>query len=283
MRCELHGVSVRHLAAASGSVDALDKVTLSIEQGEQIALIGPSGAGKTTLLHTLACAHRPSAGDVNMFGIDPWTLSHRARHALRSKLFLAPQTPPMPPRQRVVTAVLAGCLPQWSVWQALTSLMRPHNQNARAAFDALARFNLQDKLYARVDRLSGGERQRCGMARLLVSQAQLFLVDEPLSALDPTLAIQTLMTLQQESVARKATLVCSLHQVELARAHFSRLIGLRDGRVVFDAPRAEVTDAMIKSLYRDARQPPSLTLTQNAENIAEHDMAPVIAAIPRCF
>lgn len=277
MRCKLLGVSVRHLAAASGSVDALDNVTLSIEQGELIALIGPSGAGKTTLLHTLACAHQPAAGKVNLFDVDPWTLSHRARHALRSKLFLAPQTPPMPPRQRVVTAVLAGCLPQWTWWQALTSLIRP--RNARLAFDALARFNLQDKLYARVDRLSGGERQRCGMARLLVSQAELFLVDEPLSALDPTLALQTLATLQQEASARNATLVCSLHQVDLARLHFPRLIGLRDGRIVFDAPRTAVTDAMIDSLYRDARDAPALTLVSSAEPIVR----PVVVAAPRCF
>ncbi len=281
MHCNLHDVSVRHLAATPGGANALNNITLSIDQGEQIALVGPSGAGKTTLLHTLACAHQPAAGSMDISGIDPWKLSHRARHALRSELFLAPQTPPMPPRQRVVTAVLAGCLPRWSVWQALVSLIRP--RNARAAFDALARFNLQDKLYARVDRLSGGERQRCGMARLLVSQAQLFLVDEPLSALDPTLAIQTLTTLQQESAERNATLVCSLHQVDLARACFPRLIGLRDGRVVFDAPRAEVTDAMIDSLYRDAREQPSLTLVQRAANNAEHDAAPVIAAIPRCF
>lgn len=277
MTCELHGVSVRHLAAAQGSAGALEKLSLSIQQGEQIALIGPSGAGKTTLLHTLACAHRPSAGTVNVFGVDPWTLTNRARHALRSKLFLAPQTPPMPPRQRVVTAVLAGCLPQWSAWQALISLIRP--RNARLAFDALARFNLQGKLYARVDRLSGGERQRCGMARLLVSQAQLFLVDEPLSALDPTLAVQTLTTLQQEAAARNATLVCSLHQVELARAYFPRLIGLRDGQVVFDAPRAAVTDAMIDDLYRDARTLPALTLVPSGDP-AER---PVIAAVPRCF
>lgn len=283
MRCDLHEVSVRHLAAAPGNVNALNNVTLTIEQGEQIALIGPSGAGKTTLLHTLACAHQPTAGAVNVLGINPWQLSHRARHALRSKLFLAPQTPPMPPRQRVVTAVLAGCLPQWGVWQALASLIRPHNHYARAAFDALARFNLQDKLYARVDRLSGGERQRCGMARLLVSQAQLFLVDEPLSALDPTLAIQTLTTLQDESTARNATLVCSLHQVELARAYFPRLIGLRDGRVVFDAPRADVTDAMIDSLYRDAREQPSLTLVQRVHDSAETVTAPVITVVPRCF
>lgn len=297
MTYELTDVSVRHPAAVASSANALDHLTLSIRQGEQVALIGPSGAGKTTLLHTLALAHQPVAGVLSVAGVDPWTLPNRARHALRRTFFLAPQTPPMPPRQRVVTAVLAGCLPQWSLWQALASLIRP--RNARAAFDALARFNLQDKLYARVDRLSGGERQRCGMARLLVSQAQMFLVDEPLSALDPTLAMQTLTTLQQEAATRNATLVCSLHQVDLARAHFARLIGLRDGQVMFDAPHAAVTDAMIDSLYRDARggvrvdarndvrldsrgdarEAPALSLVP----FTEPTERPAIAAVPRCF
>ena len=115
----------------------------------------------------------------------------------------------------------------------------------------MARFNLQDKLYARVDRLSGGERQRCGMARLLVSNAEIFLVDEPLSALDPTLSRQTLSALQQEATARHATLVCSLHHVEFARAHFPRIIGLREGRIEFDVPRRQVTDAMVAALYQN--------------------------------
>jgi len=248
----LRGISVRHASAARGdSCHALNDVSLSIDQGEQIALIGPSGAGKTTLLHTLACAHPQASGELSAFGVSPWTLSHAGRHALRARLFLAPQTPPLPPRQRVVTAVLAGCLPQWNFWQAIASLIRPTNPDA--AHDALARFNLQDKLYARVDRLSGGERQRCGMARLLVSKADAFLVDEPLSALDPTLARHTLTTLQQEATSRNATLVCSLHQVELALSNFPRIVGLRDGSIVFDVPRAAVTEAMIAELYRNAK------------------------------
>ena len=248
----LRGISVRHASAERGdSCHALNDVSLSIEQGEQIALIGPSGAGKTTLLHTLACAHPHISGWFSVFGVEPWAMKHAERHALRARLFLAPQTPPLPPRQRVVTAVLAGCLPQWSFWQAIASLIRPSDPDA--AYDALARFNLQDKLYARVDRLSGGERQRCGMARLLVSKADAFLVDEPLSALDPTLALQTLATLQQEANSRNATLVCSLHQVELALGHFPRIVGLRDGRIVFDVPRAEVTEAMIAALYRNVK------------------------------
>jgi phosphonate transport system ATP-binding protein len=233
---------------------ALQGLTLAIGRGEQVALIGPSGAGKTTLLHTLACAQQPASGELQLFGQDPWRLSGRLRHRLRAALFLAPQTPPLPPRQRVVNAVLAGLLPQWSAWRALSSLVRPHAP--QAAFEALARFNLQDKLYARVDRLSGGERQRCGLARLLLSSAQAFLVDEPLSALDPALSVQTLVVLQAEASARNATLLCSLHQVEMARAHFPRIIGLRNGSIVFDARREDVSDAMITELYRSAVSAP---------------------------
>lgn len=249
MTLELQKISVCHTGSPDSAL-ALHELSLSIKQGEQLVLIGPSGAGKTSLLHTLACALKPVSGSLKLFGDAPWQMSSQDRHALRARLFLAPQSPPMPPRQRVVNAVLAGVLPQWSTWQALRSLIKP--LDARRAFDALSRFNLQSKLYARVDRLSGGERQRCGMARALVSKAEMFLVDEPLSALDPSLAIQTLNVLQHEAQARQATLVCSLHQVDLARSCFPRIIGLRDGHIMFDAASADVTDAMIADLYANA-------------------------------
>ncbi|HWU98505.1 MAG TPA: ATP-binding cassette domain-containing protein [Oxalicibacterium sp.] len=266
----LQHLHARHNGAAASSF-ALRDVSLSIAQGEQIALIGPSGAGKTSLLHTLACALKPDSGSIDVFGNDPWQRTTAERHAMRARLFLAPQTPPLPPRQRVVNAVLAGRLPQWSVWQAVRSLIYP--SDPVAAFDALARFNLQDKLYARVDRLSGGERQRCGMARALVSNAEAFLVDEPLSALDPTLSVQTLTVLQQEAQARKATLICSLHQVELARACFPRIIALRDGQVVFDAASADISDAMIDVLYRNS---------DHAEQPTTHSAPIDHVVVPRC-
>ena len=273
MTITLKKLSVLHVGAQEPALDALN---MQIEQGEQLALIGPSGAGKTTLLHTLALAHRPTEGVLTAFGGIPWALSSAARHVLRGRLFLAPQTPPLPPRQRVVNAVLAGRLPQWSLWRATVSLVRP--SDPQAAFDALSRFNLQHKLYARVDHLSGGERQRCGMARLLVSDARLLLVDEPLSSLDPTLALQTLKVLQDEAAKRHATLICSLHQVELARARFPRIVGLRGGKIVFDAPRESVTDAMIEALYRST----GTTALISSERLREADGLPVVVLAPRC-
>ena len=273
MTIQLHNISVHHSGAARSSL-ALRELNLLIAQGEQVALIGPSGAGKTSLLHTLACALTPESGTLDIFGENPWQLDSSARHALRSRLFLAPQTPPLPPRQRVVNAVLAGLLPQWNIWRAMRSLVRPIAPDI--AYEALSRFNLQDKLYARVDRLSGGERQRCGMARALVSNAEVFLVDEPLSALDPTLALQTLAVLQAEAGKRQATLICSLHQVELARANFTRIVGLRDGRIVFDAAQQDVSDAMIEALYRNSDKP----ATQDAEVVETAAISAI--APPRC-
>lgn len=270
MSFKLDQLTVRHLTG--GKTAALHALDLVVNQGEQLALIGPSGAGKTTLLSTLACAHQPAEGSLSVFGLNPWSLSHGARHALRARLFLAPQTPPLPPRQRVVTAVLAARLPHWSLGKALRSLFAPNDPDA--AFEALNRFGLGDKLYARVDRLSGGERQRCSLARLLLSSADAFLVDEPISALDPALARITLATLQQEAASRNATLVCSLHQVEMARAHFKRIVGLRDGRIVFDLPREHVSDEMIAALYANE--------TLQAQAQLEHE-TPARIAVGACF
>lgn len=278
---ELQGVTVHHPSSAgknrAANTAVLSDLTFSVRQGEQIAIIGPSGAGKTTLLHTLACAYQPQQGSYTLFDQQPWSLTQASRHALRRHLFLAPQTPPLPPRQRVVTAVLAGRLPQWSFWRALRNLIKP--LDPLAAYDALARFHLQDKLYARVDRLSGGERQRCGLARLLLSDARLLLVDEPLSALDPALAVQTMLTLQQEAAARNASLICSLHQVELARAHFKRIIGLRDGKIVFDT--TQVSDDMITALYQNDNHDKQHEVAGETQQDSAEISPPIDD--PRCF
>jgi phosphonate transport system ATP-binding protein len=210
-------------------------------------VIGPSGAGKTTLLQVLACALPPGAGSITLDDIAPWQLPRRALQRLRGRLFLAPQVPPLPPRQRVVTAVLAGALPAMGWWASLRSLLYPGD--IPGALAALQRFDLGDKLFDRVDRLSGGERQRVGLARALLAPAELWLIDEPLSALDPTRSRQALATLIGAARERGITLVASLHQVDIALAQFPRIVGLRDGRLAFDLPAAQVTPERLARLY----------------------------------
>ncbi len=222
-------------------------VSLHIANGEQVAIIGPSGAGKTTLLHTLACALQPSAGGLQLGDVNPWRLTAKQLKTLRGQLFLAPQVPPLPPRQRVVTAVLAGLLPHQSFWASIKSLFYP--SNIALADAALTRFDLSEKLFDRVDRLSGGERQRVGLARILASKASLLLVDEPLSALDPARAEQAIKTITGFAHERGATLVCTLHHVEMALKNFPRIVGMRDGEVVFDLVAADVTPQRLHDLY----------------------------------
>ena len=220
---------------------------MDIAAAEQVAIIGPSGAGKTTLLSALACALQPTQGSVTIDGCDPWQLSRPQLQLLRGRLYLAPQVPPLPPRQRVVTSVLAGSLPAMGFWTSLRSLFYP--LNISGAHAALDKFDLSEKIFDRVDRLSGGERQRVGLARALVSPASLWLVDEPLSALDPTRAQLVMDSLLAEARTRGATLVMTLHQVDVALARFERIIGLRDGLVAFDLPTKEVTTERLRQLY----------------------------------
>ena len=230
---------------------------LTIRSGEQLAIIGPSGAGKTTLLRVLATALRPTLGRVALNDNDPWLLNARDRQRLRSRLGSIHQAPPLPPRQRVVTAVLAGRLGVWPWWKSLASLAYP--QDAAGAQSALARLDLGDRLFARCDQLSGGQLQRVGIARVLYQQAELMLADEPVSAMDPALADHTLAILAHDAEQRGATLVASLHAVELALARFPRIVGIREGRMLFDKAAVDVSQQDLADLYASERELPHRT------------------------
>ncbi len=274
MKLELHSIAARHASTRRKAADALADLSFSVDEGEAVAVIGPSGAGKTTLLEVLACARPPAQGVLRIGGTDPWQLPRRALQQLRGRLILVPQVPPLPPRQRVVTAVLAGRLPAWSLWTSLRSLFYP--VDIPAADEALEVFDLADKLFERVDRLSGGERQRVGLARALVSPARLWLVDEPLSALDPSRAQRAAAALVHESRARAVTLVATLHQVDAALAHFPRILGLREGRLQFDLPAAQVTPDLLARLYAQHEDelhgtaPPTLESATSAASVVMH-------------
>jgi phosphonate transport system ATP-binding protein len=270
------GVTARHPAARPGAAPALQTLDLRVQAGEQVAVIGPSGAGKTTLLHVAAAALPPRGGQLRLDGQDPWAVGRRRLKALRGRLFLAPQVPPLPPRQRVVTTVLAARLPALGLLRSLRSLFYP--DDIEGAFAALDRFDLGDKLFERVDRLSGGERQRVGLARALLSPASLWLIDEPLSALDPTRAAQAMGTLVQGASERGATLVATLHQVEMALAHFGRIVGLRDGRVHFDLPASQVSPQRLRALYAQHED----ELTGPAPALADAPARPSAPAAMHC-
>ncbi|WP_341781586.1 phosphonate ABC transporter ATP-binding protein [Ectopseudomonas mendocina] len=266
MSVTLRGVGLAH---ANGKV-ALDGIDLSLAPSERVAIIGPSGAGKTTLLRLLATSLQPSRGEIDLLQQNPWRLPARQRQRLRSRIGLVHQAPPLPPRQRVVTAVLAGKLGQWSLAKGLLNLLHP--LDAAGAQAALARLDIADKLFQRCDQLSGGQLQRVGIARVLYQAPELILADEPVSAMDPVLAGHTLAVLNREAAERGMTLVASLHAVDLALAHFPRVIGIRDGRIAFDLPAAEVQPEQLDALYAN----------EQLQAAPSSPVQPQTVQIPRC-
>ena len=265
MSVRLTGVGFVH----ANGVQTLADIELNVAPGERVAVIGPSGAGKTTLLNLLATRLRPSQGRLELLGEQPWALSSRARQRLRARIGLVHQTPPLPPRQRVVTAVSAGRIGRWSTGRALLNLIHPLDRGG--VRDELARLDLADKLFARCDQLSGGQLQRVGIARVLYQSPGLILADEPVSAMDPVLAGHTLALLNREAAQRGISLLASVHAVELALEHFPRIVGVRDGRILFDRPAAEVTAAELQALYANAQL-----------QAAPESLAPPPSIIPRC-
>lgn len=243
MSFELIGVGLTH----GNGFRALQGISLRVGRAERAAVIGPSGAGKTSLIRLLGTALRPSEGRLDLLGANPWQQPAGKLRALRTRIGTIHQSPPIPPRLRVITAILAGRLGVWPAWRGLVSLLYP--ADIAGAEAALARFDLADRLFDRCDRLSGGQLQRVGIARVLYQRPDLILADEPVSALDPALADAAVGELVSESERRKATLFASLHAVDLALKWFPRIIGLRAGEVAFDLPTARVSDAMLSELY----------------------------------
>jgi len=260
-----------------GDHRALASVTLAVARGEHVAVIGPSGAGKTSLLRVLGAGLRPTSGSLAVDGADPWSLPRGALRRLRSRIGTVHQAPPLPPRQRLVTAVLAGRLGEWGLWKGLGSLAYP--ADITGARGALARLDLAERLFDRCDRLSGGQLQRVGVARVLYQRPDLILADEPVSALDPQLADHTVGELHREAQARGVTLVASLHAVDLALKWFPRIVGLRDGAVVFDASPVRVSDRMLRDLY--AAESPAIP-TQDNQPLELPEPKPRAAAQPLC-
>ncbi|MWV16034.1 ATP-binding cassette domain-containing protein [Pseudomonas sp. L-22-4S-12] len=265
MTLRLSGARLSH----GNGVHALRGVDLHIAAGERVAIIGPSGAGKSSLLNLLASALQPSSGEIQLLGEQPWQLSSRQRQRLRARIGLIHQAPPLPARQRVVTAVLAGKLGQWGLGKSLLNLLHP--VDIPGARRELARLDLADKLFAQCQQLSGGQLQRVGIARALYQAPEVLLADEPVSAMDPVLAEHTLNVLCRHAETNGTTLVASLHAVELALAHFPRVIGLRDGQILFDRPAGEVSRELLDALYANEQllSPPTPSVTLSLQ-------------IPRC-
>lgn len=240
-------VDLDHVTVRYGGALALCEVSLTVRAGERVAVLGPSGAGKSTLLGLLTGTVRATTGTVTVLGRRPAELSGGSLRRLRGRIGTMHQQLDLVGPLRVVHNVNAGNLAHWSLARAAWTLLRPREGVGAAA--ALGRVGLGGRVFHRTDSLSGGEQQRVALARLLVQDPELVLADEPVSSLDPALSAQVLRLLTEVVAGRQRTLLVSLHDPALALRFCDRVIGLRDGAVLFDLRAAAVAAGSLDALY----------------------------------
>lgn len=246
-------LSVQTLGHRYDGPPVLADVSFDVAPGEVVAVIGPSGAGKTTLFRAVTALVRPESGRVEVAGRDLAGLRGAELGQARREIGLVFQHYNLVRRLSALDNVLVGRLAHLPTWRVLAR--RPGPEEQALARECLERVGLSDHAGARADTLSGGQQQRVALARVLVQEPAAILGDEPVSSLDPARATEIMELLATLAAEDGRALVVSLHTVEHALAHCDRLVGLRQGRVVFDAAPAEVSAATIERLYRIDRAP----------------------------
>jgi phosphonate transport system ATP-binding protein len=240
-------VETRGLVKTFGSVRACAGIDLTVHRGETIALLGPSGSGKSTLLRHLNGLTRPDAGSVSVLGVDVASARGAELRALRRRVGVVFQQFNLVGRLTVMENILSGALgrvrgPRYGI------VTWPRAVRAEA-FEHLDRVGLADRAYQRAGSLSGGQQQRVAIARALLQQPELVLADEPVASLDPETAASVMDLLVRVCREDGLTMVCTLHQIEVALQWTSRVVGLRLGEIKLDEP-TELLDAVrLRGLY----------------------------------
>jgi phosphonate transport system ATP-binding protein len=226
---------------------ALKGVTLDIPRGQFVVVVGLSGAGKSTLIRTVNSLVLPSSGRVVVDGTDVTSARGRALRRARSDIGMIFQTFNLVKRSSVIRNVLAGRLGSLPAWRGVLSAFP--REDLAYAHDCLDRVGIPEKAYVRADALSGGQQQRVGIARALAQNPSVMLADEPVASLDPPTSHAVMSDLKRISREDGITTVVNLHFIDMARDYADRIIGMRDGLVVFDGTPDEATDASFEEIY----------------------------------
>jgi phosphonate transport system ATP-binding protein len=229
---------------------ALDDVSLSARDGEVTAVLGANGSGKSTLVRCIVRLLAPTAGQVLIEGRDCSRLRGGQLRRVRQRLAVVFQGRSLVPRRSAQANVAIGCLARDRGVLTLAGLF-PGSEMERARL-SLARVGLSTIAGQRADTLSGGQAQRVAIARALLQDAAVILADEPVASLDPEATEDVMALLRSLAHDDGLAVVCVLHQLPVARRYADRLIGLRQGRVVFDSPADQLDEATLAELYRSA-------------------------------
>ena len=246
-------IALRGVTKRFGANDVLRGVDLDVRPGEFLVVLGPSGAGKSTLLRCMNRLVQADGGTMTIAGLDARGAERATElRALRRRVAMVFQHHQVVPRLSVLKNVLSGRLGAMAVWRSVLQLFRA--SDIALAMTCLDRVSLVHKAASRTDALSGGQMQRVGIARALAQQPQVILADEPVASLDPHTARQALGYLKQACRELGITVVCNLHQVDYAREFGDRIVGLSQGRVLFDRLPRELSEAELDALYAGSGQ-----------------------------
>ncbi|MBV2160761.1 phosphonate ABC transporter ATP-binding protein [Achromobacter denitrificans] len=230
---------------------ALDSVSLRVPRGQFCVILGASGAGKSTLLRMANGLTTPTQGQV---WVDDTEVRPSTLAAVRPRIGMVHQHFNLVSRATVATNVLSGALPGLPAWRAY--LLRFPAELRERACRLVREVGLQpEHLRRRVSELSGGQQQRVGIARAFMLAPALLLADEPVASLDPRISRDILGLLRDQARERGATVLCSLHQVDLAREFADRIVALRQGAMVFDGPAGAFDETTARALYQAGSSP----------------------------
>lgn len=228
-------------------VRGLDDVSLTIGRGELVVVVGLSGAGKSTLLRSINGLVPLSAGDVFVGGRSVRQCRGADLRRLRARVGMIFQDHRLVKRLSVLSNVLLGRVAQVPTWRQMLGLWP--KAEVELAMAALRRVGLEDRARVRASQLSGGQQQRVGIARALAQEPEVILADEPVASLDPMTSHQIMEDLQRINRELEITTLVNLHFLDLAKRYAERILGLRQGRVVYDGPAAEVTEDDFSEIY----------------------------------
>ena len=227
--------------------EILKDVSFNVEKDDFFAIIGPSGAGKSTLIRCINRLVEPSSGDVILNGENITKLGKGDLRSARRSMGMIFQEFNLVERMSVMDNVLSGGL---GYVGTLRSFLRWYpKSDIQRALELLEKVGLSDFVDKRADELSGGQRQRVGIARAIIQQPQLLLVDEPTSSLDPKIARDVMEMIKTMSREAGVPVLCNIHDVQLALDFSNRVIGLQDGVKKFEGPTDTVDQGTLEEIY----------------------------------
>lgn len=226
---------------------ALKNISLEINQGEFVAIIGLSGAGKSTLLRTINRMHDISEGSLTVDGEEVNSLKGKELRKFRRKVGMVFQSFNLVTRTTVINNVLTSRVPDMPLWKSIIGLYSKDDKVI--ALEALDKVGILDKAYVRADQLSGGQQQRVALARTLAQKPEIILADEPVAALDPITATAVMDDFKKINKELNMSVLINIHHVDLALKYADRVIGIKAGEIVYDGPSKDVDSEVLKQIY----------------------------------